>query len=276
VIQSILFPPIMLSKSKLTARLNNETVLITGASFGVGEQLAYLLAEFNVHLILVARNEEKLKNIQAALSSKVATISIYSVDLSNETGLISLIESLKKQTKRLDVIVSNAGRSILRSVKDSMNRTHDYDRCMAINYFAPVRLISGLLPLLLKSKGHIVNVSAVNLLLPPVANWAAYQSSKSAFDQWLQSAAPELRCDGVLCSSLYFPLIKTRMIEPTKSYAKTPAMLPVRAAKIIAKMMYKKHRRYVPWWLCIIKPCLYLFKRQWQAAAMLYLEKKRD
>ena len=276
MIQAILFPSIVVSKQKLAAKLTKKTVLITGASYGVGEQLAYILAEYEVHLILVARSSDKLQMLESQLSNKTARTSIYAADLSKQSELKIFIDSLLVLPDGLDIIVSNAGRSILRSVKNSMNRTHDYDRCMAINYFAPVRLISGLLPLLIKSKGHIVNVSAINLLIPPVANWSAYQSSKAAFDQWLQSAAAELNSDGIFCSSLYFPLIKTRMIAPTRSYDNAAAMSADRAALIIARILYKKRSCYAPWWLYIIKPFLHIFKRQWQAVAMRYFKQKHD
>jgi NAD(P)-dependent dehydrogenase (short-subunit alcohol dehydrogenase family) len=59
---------------------------------------------------------------------------------------------------------------------------------MALNYHAPVRLLLRLVPRLRERRGQIVNVSALNLLMNPMPYWAAYQASKSAFDQWLRCA----------------------------------------------------------------------------------------
>lgn len=102
----------------------------------------------------------------------------------------------------LDVIVSNAGKSIRRSIHDSLDRYHDFTRTMAINYFAPVRLLLSIIPLLEKNKGQIINVSTINALLLPIPYWAAYQASKGAFDTWFRSVAPELNAIGIATTTI--------------------------------------------------------------------------
>jgi NAD(P)-dependent dehydrogenase (short-subunit alcohol dehydrogenase family) len=80
----------------------------------------------------------------------------------------------------------------------------------------------------------VINVSAVNVLLVPAPKWAAYQASKTAFDQWFRSVGPELNARGVSTTSIYLPLVRTRMMEPTKEYKNMPAMQPEQVGKFSA------------------------------------------
>lgn len=63
-----------------------------------------------------------------------------------------------------------------------------------------------IIPALQKSQGQVINVSTVNTRLAPVPYFAAYQASKSAFDVWLRSVAPELNKDAI--ASIYLPLVR--------------------------------------------------------------------
>ena len=81
-----------------------------------------------------------------------------------------------------------------------------------------------------RGSGHIVNVSSVGVRTPPGPRWGAYQASKGAFDMWLRSVAPELHADGVDVTSIYFGLVSTRMMEPTKSLRNAPGLSAEQAA----------------------------------------------
>ncbi len=245
-LERILFPSTRLQKDKLHKAINGKTILITGASSGIGKELAYLLAEYPVKLILIARREHLLVQIKEEMKDFPSTVEVITADLRKEEDMKWTLKELEKQP--IHVFVSNAGLSINRAIFDSLNRYHDFTRTMAINYFTPVQLLLSLLPKLQKEKGHIVNVSTINALLLPFPNWAAYQASKGAFDTWFRASTPELNRKGIATSSLYLPLVKTSMIEPTASYRHTPAMRPDHVAKIIASMLYTKKRIYKPWW----------------------------
>jgi len=110
----------------------------------------------------------------------------------------------------------------------------------------------------------------------PFPFWAAYQASKSAFDTWFRSTAPELNATGISTTTIYLPLVRTPMILPTASYRNTPAMNPVHAASIIAKSMYTKRRTYTPWWLVFAQWGSILFRRVWERLAPASLRKKGD
>jgi len=246
-LEAILFPRKMINPEKIKKYFTNKTILITGASYGIGEALAYGLADSGSHLILVARTESKLMEVKQGIENQGGHASVYAIDLTKEDQIELLIKDLSQFS--IDIVVSNAGRSIRRSIFDSLDRMHDFTRTMAINYFAPVRLILGLMPVLQKNKAHVIQISAVNVLLPPFPRWAAYQASKTAFDQWFRSVAFELNSVGICTTSIYFPLVKTRMIEPTKEYQHVPSMSAKHAAKIICLSVMKKKTIFKPWWL---------------------------
>jgi short-subunit dehydrogenase len=247
-LENLLFPPTYLNKKLLKKSLEGKTVVISGASYGIGESLALLLAETGARLILIARTEEKLLKVKANIAKKGGLAEIFAADLTNEADLKGLTDYLLGLPDGVDIFVNNAGKSIRRSIFDSLDRFHDFERTMALNYFAPVNLLLSLMPLLIEKKGQIINISALNVLMAPAPKWAAYQASKTAFDQWIRSVAAELDVKNVKTSNVYLPLVRTRMIAPTKSYDKMPAMQPNHVAKIIAKIMYSKRRRFQPWW----------------------------
>lgn len=271
LIEHFLFPPTWLNTNRLNKFVHQKTILITGASFGIGEALAYQLADTTAHLILVARTEEKLVTLQAELQKKGAKANIFAADLTNEKQVAALLEYLKSLPNGLDIVVSNAGRSLMRPIQESLERFHDFERTMAINYFGPVRLLLGLIPLLQAKKGQIINISAINVLLAPAPYWAAYQASKTAFDQWFRCVAPELKVSEIACSSVYLPLVKTRMIAPTKAYDKMPAMAPEHVAKIICKIIYTRKRKFAPWWVFWGQLASLLFRGVWELFTPYFL-----
>jgi short-subunit dehydrogenase len=145
---------------------------------------------------------------------------------------------------------------------------------MAVNYYAPVRLTLAFVPDLIKSKGQIINISALNVLLAPSFYWATYQASKSAFDNWLRCILPELKAKGVTVTSIYLPLVKTRMIEPTEMYRHALAMQAGEAANVICRAIIKRNGKYAPWWTFFPQLLSVILRRQWEFIATQYIKRK--
>lgn len=236
---------------KMKQEVDGKTVLITGASSGIGKAFAYLLADTTAHLILVARSEANMNAMKDDIEQVSARVTVFAADLRNEEERIELLAFLNQLPDGLDVVVSNAGISINRPIVQSLDRYHDFTRTMALNYFAPVQLLLSLIPMLAQKNGQIINVSTINVLLLPVPYWAAYQASKTAFDTWLRSAEPELKVKNIYTTSIYMPLVRTPMIEPTIAYQNSPAMSPVHVAEMIGHALYTKRNVYKPWWLIL-------------------------
>lgn len=261
----LFFPFLSYSPARLRRELAGKTVLITGASYGIGEALAERLADAGAHLLLVARTAEKLEEVTRRVEARGGRATAFPCDLTDPEAVRALLQGLHALPHGVDIFVSNAGKSIRRSVFDSLDRLHDCTRTMALNYFAPVQLVLGLIPSLVARKGHVVNVSAVNVRLAPAPKWAAYQASKSAFDQWFRCVGPELNAKGVATTSLYLPLVRTRMIEPTAAYKNAPAMLPDQVASLVCRAILSRRRVYGPWWLFAAELASVVLRRPWEA-----------
>jgi short-subunit dehydrogenase len=267
----LFFPRLGYDQAMLRSRLHGQTVLITGASFGIGACLAKRLADSGALLLLVARTTEQLLAVQAQVIASGGRAEIFPCNLADPQAVEDLLQQLPE---RVDVVVSNAGKSIRRSLFDSLDRLHDFTRTMHVNYHGPVQLLLGLIPRLVARRGHIINVSAINVLLAPMPRWAAYQASKAAFDQWFRSAAPELNARGVATSTLYLPLVRTRMIAPTKEYRHVPAMEPEEVADLICRAILSRRRRFAPWWMSAAELASLLLRKPYETI-MAWQEARR-
>jgi NAD(P)-dependent dehydrogenase (short-subunit alcohol dehydrogenase family) len=235
---------------KLRSVVSGKNVLVTGASYGVGEATARMLAGAGARVLLVARSADRLDDLVASITAGGGQAAAYPADLTDEAAVEALAKQVTEDHGPADIVVSNAGKSIRRSLHRQYDRPHDFERTIAINYLAPIRLLLGVLPAMREhGGGHIVNVSSVAVRVPPGPQWGAYQASKGAFDRWLRSVAPELHADGVDVTSVYFALVRTRMIEPTPMLGKLPGLYPDQAADVVAKAIIERPRTIAPPWV---------------------------
>lgn len=274
LLERALFLSPSLNFEKMKKEMDGKTVLITGASSGIGKEFAYLLADTTAHLILVARSEANMNIMKVDIENASARVTVFPADLRNEEERKELLAFLHQLTNGLDVVVSNAGISINRPIAQSLDRYHDFTRTMALNYFAPVQLLLSLIPMLARNNGQIINVSSINVLLFPIPYWAAYQASKTAFDTWLRSAEPELKVKNIYTTSIYLPLVRTPMIKPTIAYQSFPAMSPVHVAEMIGHALYTKRKIYKPWWLVLGQWASVVFRSPLSFVVLKLVKKK--
>lgn len=275
ITETVLFPKVKLDKTKVSKTISGKTIVITGASYGIGEALALLFSEYNTHLILIARTKEKLEEIAQKIEKNGSSCTIITANLYDENEVKKVITVLENTPKGIDIVVSNAGKSIRRSLADSLNRYHDFTRTNALNYLAPVQLLLALTPMLSKTNGQIINVSAANVLLLPAPKWAAYQASKTAFDQWFRSNLAEWKLMGISAKTIYLPLVRTRMILPTEKYKNHPAMSPEQAAYRIAKLLCSKNHYQKSWWLIFGQIASFFGRNLWERITYLHLIKRK-
>ncbi|MFV0495105.1 SDR family NAD(P)-dependent oxidoreductase [Mycobacterium sp.] len=235
---------------RLRKAASGKTALITGASYGIGEATARKLAAAGATVLLVARSTDRLDEVAAAINAGGGTAIAYPADLSDEAAVTELTKHINEDHGALDIVVSNAGISMRRSLRDQFDRPHDFQRTIDVNYLGPIWLLLGLLPLMREAgRGHVVNVSSVGVRVAPGPQWGAYQASKGAFDRWLRSVAPELHGDGVDVTTIYFALVRTRMIEPTPLLGRLPGLTADQAADAVAKAVIERPRTSEPPWL---------------------------
>ncbi len=209
----------------LSGRIKDKVVVVTGASSGIGKATALKLASAGAKVMLVARGEEKLLDTKKEIEAAGGRSWIYSADVSDMASCDALVAKVLKDHAGCDYLINNAGRSIRRGVLNSLDRFHDFERTMQLNYFGALRLIMGFLPGMVANKrGHIINISSIGVL-SNAPRFSAYVASKSALDSFAACAASEFIDKGVDFTTINMPLVRTPMIAPTKMYENVPDAL---------------------------------------------------
>lgn len=244
----LLSPPACRDLARLRQAIAGKTVLITGASRGIGAATARLCAQAGAKVLLLARSEADLEALCQEIRAGGGQAQWYAADFYQPQQMPALARQIVAEHPTLEICISNAGKSIRRSAGLSAQK-RDLERQLAVNWLAPAALLLALLPQLLARKGHIVSVSTVSAVPPGVPRWAGYQGSKAGFGLWLESVANEYAADGLSVSTVFMPLVRTRMSAPTQAYRLLPALSPSEAAQCIAFALLSRPSRVAPWWL---------------------------
>ena len=229
--------------SRLGHEVRNKVVVVTGATSGIGEDCAIKLAAAGAMVILAARTPQKLEDTLQKIKASGGKAFAYACDISDMADCDKFCARVLKEHGHVDVLINNAGRSIRRSVKNSFDRFHDFERTMQLNFFGALRLIFGFAPVMLERKsGHIINISSIGVLASP-PRFSAYVASKAALDAFSWCAAPEFSDSNVRFTTINMPLVRTPMIAPTKLYDAFPTLSPDEAAELVMKAVIDKPKR---------------------------------
>ena len=160
--------------------------VITGAASGLGLDLARQMAQSH-YLILIDIQQEALQRHSAQLPE----VAYFCCDLSNASAVEQLINTITSRYERIDVLINNAG--ITHRSLTTQTHIGVLQRVMAVDYFAPVQLTQGLLPLLLRSRygASVVNIGSMAGWMP-VLGRAGYCAAKSALHQYFETLRAEL------------------------------------------------------------------------------------
>jgi NAD(P)-dependent dehydrogenase (short-subunit alcohol dehydrogenase family) len=220
--------------------LAGKTVLVTGASSGIGEATAVAVAGRGATVLLVARRADELERVRQRIESAGGRAAAYACDLTDvaDGGAVDrLVVQVLAEHGAVDYLVNNAGRSIRRSLSLSYDRFHDVERSMAINFLAPVRLTLGLLPAMREQHfGHVVNVVTWGVQMK-APKFTAYIASKTALDVWSRSAGRETYGDNVTFTNIRFALVHTPMSAPTEAYNGLRGKSPEQAAATVVRAL---------------------------------------
>ena len=235
--------PDLFKDRSLRGAIEGKVVVITGASSGIGRELALKVGEAGGVAVLVARSEDKLQETKAEIEAAGGTAAVHPANLAEIEDVERVAGEILAEHGRVDVLVNNAGRSIRRSVGNSYDRFHDFQRTMQLNYFGALKLILSFLPgMRARKTGHIINVSSIGAQTN-TPRFSAYVASKSALDAFSRSIASEIVDDGVNITTVYMPLVRTPMIAPTGIYDAFPTASPDEAADLITRAMIYRPKK---------------------------------
>ena len=224
-------------------KLSGRTVVLTGASSGIGAEAARKLARLGATVCLLARREEQLEGVRAGIEAAGGIAHAYVVDLADPAAADAVVARLLGEHPRIDVLVNNAARSIRRPITESLDRAHDYERTMAINYFGAVRLTLGLLPRFLEQgHGHVVISSSMSTQVP-IPLFSAYLASKAALESFARSLTAELGDQRITSTVVHFPMVRTEMSSATAIYQAMPMLSADKAATWLVKAVVDRPTR---------------------------------
>ncbi|DAZ92803.1 TPA: hypothetical protein N0F65_010468 [Lagenidium giganteum] len=171
-------------------------VLLTGASSGIGREMAYLLAERKYSLVLAARSEAVLERMRGEIEMvhKVQVL-VCACDLATDAGVAKLIAFVRDKDLTIDILINNAGASMTGNFHELS--ADQVDQLLKLNVMATVKLTHAIVPqLVARRRGQILNMGSLASAAPnPFA--ALYGSSKAFVVNFTQAINYELRSTGV-------------------------------------------------------------------------------
>jgi len=214
-------------------------IIITGASSGIGRELALQCAQANHNVIVIARSIDKLNKLSAHFNENIKAIQFDLTDIENYQ---SLYNSISKYTSEIDVLVNNAGKLINKEFVDFTPQ--EFDAIYNVNVKAPFFLTQTLWPLLEKSKTkQILNIGSVGGIMntDKFPGLSIYSSSKGAISILTECLAKELSPKGAVVNCLALGAVETEMLkEAFPGYI--PDVSPEKMATLILSFMSEKSR----------------------------------
>lgn len=188
-------------------KLDNNKILITGATSGIGRELAERLCQLGNQIIAVGRNEIRLEE----LASFDKRITSFKCNISSQSELDRLILFIKIEHKDLNVLINNAGIQYNETLLDKTYSLQKIEDEISTNLTSPIKLITALLPVLQNNANSaIVNVSS-GLAIVPKAKSAVYCGTKAAIHIFSKSLRYQL--DKVKVFEIIPPLVDTEMTK---------------------------------------------------------------
>jgi NAD(P)-dependent dehydrogenase (short-subunit alcohol dehydrogenase family) len=211
------------------ASMKGKTVLITGSTDGLGRDVAGRVAALGAHVIVHGRNQERGKTVVDDITRQgKGSARFYAADLSSMAEVRAFAEAIRRDYKRIDVLVNNAG--VL--LKDRQTSPDGYEMHFAVNYLAPFLLTRTLLPTLTGgAPSRIINVSSVAqspidfddvMLERPGRGGQGYGQSKLAILMFTMDLARELQSSNVVVTALHpATMMDTSMVRQSGMQARS-------------------------------------------------------
>ncbi len=186
--------------------MKNKTILITGATSGIGYEVAKKLA-LNNQLLIIAKDKEKLENLQKLFPS----IKKYIVDLSSTKEVEMICNMILKDYSKIDILINNAAVQFQDTFLDTQFKVDNISKEIDINFTSICILTYKLLPLFQKShKAQILNINS-GLAIVPKTSSAIYSATKAALDSLSKTLRNQFENENILVQQIFFELVNTSM-----------------------------------------------------------------
>ncbi|XP_050353021.1 uncharacterized oxidoreductase TM_0325-like [Nymphalis io] len=191
----------------------NKVVIVTGASSGIGAAAAIAFSAAGARVVMVGRDNTKLKAVAAKCNYPLVILA----DISKDDDVKRIVDETIKTFGQLDILVNNAGFSNVTGSLLEGDMMNSYDPIMSVNVRAVVYLTNLAAPHLVKTKGNVVNISSVAGYLSPFAPTSiSYCVSKAALNHFTICAATELGPHGVRVNGICPGPVRTDFLANAK------------------------------------------------------------
>ena len=191
--------------------MKDAVVVITGASKGIGAELARQLAAKGAKLVLAARNEVELESVAGICKGLGAPVVTVKADVAREHDCLTIMNGAVLAFGRIDVLVNNAGASMWARFEEVAD-LEVFARLMQVNYMGAVYCTRHALPHLRASGGVVVGISSLAGLVG-VPTRTGYSASKHAMNGFFDSLRIELMGSGVAVTMIYPGFVSTGIRE---------------------------------------------------------------
>jgi NAD(P)-dependent dehydrogenase (short-subunit alcohol dehydrogenase family) len=202
--------------------LNNKTALVTGASSGIGQRQAQVLAEAGASVVLLGRSEARLQETAQAIQAKQGKAAILAVDLDDRTQLTQIAKQAAEPFGSIDILINAAGVNLRQPIDEIT--LESWDQTINLNLAVPFFLARELVPdMQAKAWGKIINIASLQSSRA-FANSVPYGASKGGITQLTRAMAEAWSSDGIGCNAIapgFFPTALTAPVydDPTRLQA---------------------------------------------------------
>lgn len=212
----------------MTSELQGKVALITGASSGIGEATARLLASQGASVAIAARRIDRLHALRDELKAAGATVHVLQLDVTDEQAVHDAVRSTVETLGRLDVLVNSAGVMLLGPVEGA--DTTDWTRMININVLGLMYMTHAALPHLLESGGTVVQISSIAARVVGRGS-AVYNASKFAVNGFSEGLRQEVTERGMRVTVIEPGTVATELREHI-THAPSKAAIEARVSKM--------------------------------------------
>ena len=189
--------------------LKNKIAIVTGASQGIGKTTAELFSKSGAHVVCIARNEEKIKNLANIISKNGHSASYITCDISDSDLLQNTVKSVINDYGKIDILINNAG--ITRDSLVLRMKNHQWDEVLNTNLKGAFYATKSVLRSMMKNKyGRIINITSI-VGLQGNSGQSNYSASKAGLIGFSQSVAKEVASRGITINCIAPGWIETEM-----------------------------------------------------------------
>jgi short-subunit dehydrogenase len=251
----------------------NKTVMITGASSGIGKGLALEVAARGANLGLVARRQELLDEIVDAIRSRGGKAIAVTADVREANAMKAAADRIRAELGPIDILIANAG--IGTSSHISQLDPDHVANVIGINVLGAANSVAAVVPQMVeRGQGQLVAISSL-AAYRGVAKSAAYCASKAAMTAYFESMRIDLRGTGVGVSIIYPGFIKTPLTAGRKAHMPYLMELDHAVSKIVSAIEKGKKSISFPWQLATVVRAgllMPIFMYDWIAARNSFRE----